>query len=139
MQVEIVSQVSLIYSGVAAHVVAPSINGELGIYPGHAALLALLKPGIVRVVENEESNQEEIFYTAGGTIEVQPKKVIVLADTLIRARDVDEAAAKAAEDRAREKLHDKQAAMDYAEVLVELAQAAAQLRAIQQLREHTKR
>lgn len=101
--------------------------------PRHAPLLTTLKPGEVRV--QTESGEELLFWVGGGALEVQPHKVTILADTAARAKDLDEAAALAAKQRAEEALRDRTGAMEIAEPQAELARAAAQLRAIEKLRQ----
>jgi F-type H+-transporting ATPase subunit epsilon len=133
IQVDIVSAEKELFSGVAESVVATAIDGELGILPKHAPLLAELKPGEVRV--NLGGGKIEIFYISGGMLEVQPDCVTVLADTALRAKDIDEAAALKAQQRAQQLLHEKHAEFDYAKARADLANAAAQLRAIQKLRD----
>src|SRR5579864_2945963 len=100
IHIDIVSAEGAIYSGQAAMVFAPGSQGDLGIAPRHAPLLTTLKPGEVRVVE--PSGEEHAFYIGGGALEIQPTRITVLADTAIRARDLDEAAALAAKGRAEE-------------------------------------
>ena len=111
--------------------------GELGIYPGHTALLTSLKPGQIRAVL--EGGAEEVFYISGGMLEVQPDAVTVLADTAVRAGDLDEAAAQAVKDRAERTLVEQKSGIEYSRALTELAEAAAQLRAIELLRKRAKR
>jgi F-type H+-transporting ATPase subunit epsilon len=106
--------------------------GEVGIYPRHTQLLTPLKPGEVRVVK--EGGDEEFYYVSGGMLEVQPHVVTVLADTAVRARDLDEAKAIEAKKRAEQALKDRQGEMDYARAEAELAEAVAQLQAIQRMR-----
>jgi F-type H+-transporting ATPase subunit epsilon len=132
IQVDIVSAEGEIFSGPAAEVFAPASEGDLGIHPQHAPLLSLLKAGEVRV--RTPDGEEHFFYVGGGAIEVQPKKVTVLADTALRARDIDEAAALAAKQRAEEALRDKSGRITEAEALAELARAVAQLRVLERLR-----
>ncbi len=110
--------------------------GELGVYPGHAPLLTNLAAGQVRLKSPE--GQEQVFFVSGGILEVQPDIVTILADTAARAEDVDEAAAVEARDRARTALANQKTEMDYSHTLAELAQALAQIRAIQALRSKTK-
>ena len=132
MKVEIVSAEEEIYSGTAEMVFAPAAEGEIGVAPGHAPLLTLLGPGEVRVkVSNEE---ETSFYVSGGMIEVQPKLVTILSDTASRAEDLDEAAVQEARDAAQKLLEAGGASMDYAKARAQLAETAAQIRAIQRLR-----
>jgi F-type H+-transporting ATPase subunit epsilon len=132
LHVEVVSAEEAIYSGTATMVFAPAVQGELGILPRHAPLLTQLKPGEVRVRTQE--GEELMFFVSGGVLEVQPHVVTVLADTAIRARDLDEAAALEAQRRAEEGMKDRKSDLDYAKARAELMEAAAQLRAIQKLR-----
>ncbi|MDE2218981.1 MAG: F0F1 ATP synthase subunit epsilon [Gammaproteobacteria bacterium] len=132
IQVDIVSAEGEIYSGPAKMVFLPAAEGEIGVAPRHAPLLALLKAGEVRV--QPEEGDEQSFYVGGGALEVQPTKVTVLADTAARAADLDEAAALAARARAEEALAGKIDKLEQAEALAELARAAAQLRLIERLR-----
>lgn len=132
IHVDIVSAEGEIFSGEAAMVFAPAVMGELGIAPRHAPLLTNLKPGEVRV--QTPSGDEQFFYVSGGAMEVQPHLVTVLADTAVRAKDLDEAAALEAKKRAEEALADRSGAVNLAEAQAELARAAAQLKAIQKLR-----
>lgn len=135
IHVDIVSAEKEIYSGAAEMVFAPLETGEVGILPRHAPLLARLKPGEVRV---RTATEELAFYVSGGLLEVQPHVVTVLADTALRACDLDEAAALKAKERAEEALRKRQADIDYARAQAELAEAIAQLRTIQRQRERTK-
>jgi F-type H+-transporting ATPase subunit epsilon len=132
IHVDIVSAEGEIFSGAASMVFAPASQGELGIAPRHAPLLTLLKAGEVRV--QTPDGAEQFFFVGGGALEVQPRKVTVLADTALRAKDIDEAAALAAKQRAEEALRDKQGQIDQAEALAELARAAAQLKVLERLR-----
>lgn len=134
LHVDIVSAEKEIYSGTAEMVFAPLVTGEVGILPRHAPLLARMKPGEVRV---KTATEELFFYVSGGMLEVQPHVVTVLADTAQRAKDIDEAAALKAKERAEEALKNRQADIDYAKAQAELAEAVAQLRAIRKLREKT--
>src|SRR5882672_10262302 len=115
IQVDIVSAEGEIFSGPAKMVFAPGIEGELGIAPRHAPLLTLLKPGEVRVQPPE--GDEQAFYVGGGALEVQPRKITVLADTALRAKDLDEAAALAAKQRAEEALRGATDKLEQAEAL----------------------
>ena len=132
IQVDIVSAEGEIFSGAATMVFAPASQGEVGIAPRHAPLLTLLKAGEVRV--QTPDGQEQFFFVGGGALEIQPRHVTVLADTALRAKDIDEAAALAAKQRAEEALKDRAGLIDQAEAMAELARAAAQLRVLERLR-----
>jgi F-type H+-transporting ATPase subunit epsilon len=132
IQVDIVSAEGAIFSGPAREVFAPAKEGDLGILPRHAPLLTLLRPGEVRV--KPEEGEEQPFYVGGGALEVQPHRVTVLADTAIRAKDIDEAAALAAKQRAEDTLRHKADKISQAEALAELARAVALLKVVQRLR-----
>ncbi|MEQ1528345.1 MAG: F0F1 ATP synthase subunit epsilon [Methylococcales bacterium] len=132
IQVDIVSAEKEIFSGLVEMVFAPAELGEVGISPRHAPLITKLKPGEVRVkVDDKESHP---FYISGGILEVQPHLVTILADTAIRAKDIDEAAALEAKARAEEALADKSGKIDYATAQAQLVQAAMQLRTLDRLR-----
>jgi len=133
LQVDIVSAEQQIYSGQAQRVVAPGEAGELGILPEHMPLLTRIKPGTVRVLP-VDGGEEEIIYVSGGMMEVQPDRVTVLADTSVRAHDLDEAKAMEAERLAKEALSNRTGAMEVAKAQAELAEAAAQIAAIRKLR-----
>jgi F-type H+-transporting ATPase subunit epsilon len=133
IHVDIVSAEGEIFAGEATMVFAPASGGEIGIAPRHAPLLTTMKAGEVRV--QDLNGEEHLFWVGGGALEVQPHKVTVLADTAARAKDLDEAAALAAKQRAEEALRDRVGAMEIAEAQAELARAAAQLRAIEKLRQ----
>jgi len=135
MHVNIVSAEEEIFSQTATFLLARSTEGELGVLPRHVPLLAQLQPGEVMV--RDESGEDLYYYVSGGLVEVQPHVVTVLADTAVRARDLDEAAAREAKARAEEALRERSAEMDYARAQAELAEAAAQLRAIDKLRRRT--
>lgn len=132
LRLDIVSAEQAIFSGEAEMVLVTGEMGELGIAPGHSPLITAIKPGeIVALLPNKE---EEIFYVKGGMLEVQPYIVTVLADTIIRATDIDEAAALEAKALAEQRLAEKGAEIDFAKASAELAEALAQIRAIQKLR-----
>ena len=131
---DIVSAEQEIFSGIVEMVVATGELGEIGIVPGHAPLLTILKPGEIRITL--PGGQEEIYYVSGGMLEVQPFYVTVLADAVQRADSIDEAAALAAKARAEEAIANKDADLDYSVAATELARAVAQLRAIQKLRKN---
>ena len=132
IHVDIVSAEGQIFSGEASMVFVPGSRGDLGIAPRHAPLLTTLKAGEVRV--QSEGAEEQSFYVGGGSLEVQPNRVTVLADTAARAKDLDEAAALAAKQRAEDAVRQRTDKMDIAEAQAELARAVAQLRAIERLR-----
>lgn len=136
IHVDIVSAEAQIFSGAAERVVAMGMLGELGILPGHTPLLTSLKPGPIRIVKRE--GEEEIFYISSGILEVQPHVVSILADTVMRAADLDEAAALEAKERAEQMLKDRKTDFDYARAAGELAQAMAQLQAITKLKKKLK-
>jgi F-type H+-transporting ATPase subunit epsilon len=131
IHVDIVSAETEIFSGTAEMVFAPAEMGEVGITPRHAPLLTRLKPGEVRI---RHGNDEDFFYVSGGMLEVQPHVVTVLADAALRAKDIDEASALEAKQRAEEALTDRKADLDYAKAQAELAEAVAQLQTLQRLR-----
>lgn len=132
MHVNIVSAEAEIFSGTVEQVFAPALMGEVGIYPRHTQMLTPLKPGEIRVVK--EGGDEEFYFVSGGMLEVQPHMVTVLADTAVRAKDLDEAQAIEAKKRAEQALKDRQGDMDYARAEAELAEAVAQLQTIQRMR-----
>ena len=132
MQCHIVSAEAEIYSGRIAMLSATGTLGELGILPGHAPLLTGIRPGPVRL--RDENGEEEVFYAAGGYLEVQPGVVTVLADTALRASDIDEAAASQAQQEAERALSEAAAEMDYGLVQAQLAAATAQQRTLEELR-----
>lgn len=133
VHVDVVSAEESIFSGLAEFVVLPGEAGELGILPGHMPLMTRIKPGAVRL-KVPQQDQEELIFVAGGILEVQPGLVTVLADTAIRGKDLDEAKALDAKRKAEEAMSDRSAEMDYARAQAELAEAVAQLAAIQKLR-----
>ncbi len=129
---DIVSAEEEIFSGLIEFVSVTGSLGELGIYPGHAPLLSELKPGPVEL--KKQGGEQEIFYVSGGFIEVQPHKVAVLADMALRAADINEAAAEEAKKHAEHAMADQSSELDYSRATAQLAEAAAQLRTIQQIR-----
>ena len=132
IHVDIVSAEKEIFSGLAEMVFAPAELGEVGITPRHAPFITPLNPGEVRVKVSETESYP--FYVSGGMLEVQPHLVTVLADTAIRAKDIDEAAAIEAKAKAEEALADKSGKIDYATAQAQLAQAIMQLRTVDRLR-----
>ena len=133
--VDIVSAEEAIFSGTAEMVYAPAEMGEVGIAPRHTQMITRLKPGEVRLQTGDE---EQSFYVSGGILEVQPHVVTVLADTAIRADDLDEAQAIKAKEKAEQTLKDKTSEVEYARAQAELAEAVAQIRAIEKLRKMKK-
>lgn len=136
VHVDVVSAEEQIFSGLAEVVVVPGEMGELGIYPRHTALMTRIKPGAVRI-KRPDQEQEELIYVSGGMLEVQPNVVTILADTAIRGADLDEARALEAKQAAEESMKNRTSDIDYAQAQAELAEAIAQLRAIQQLRKYS--
>jgi F-type H+-transporting ATPase subunit epsilon len=132
IHVDIVSAEGEIFSGAASMVFAPGSQGELGIAPRHAPLLTLLKAGEVRV--QTPDGQEQQFFVGGGALEIQPNKVTVLADTALRAKDLDEQAALAAKQRAEEALRGATDKIEQAEALKEIVRMTEQVKMIQRLR-----
>jgi len=128
----IVSAEQEIFAGQVEMVVASGTIGELGILPGHTPLLSGVKPGPVRLIL--EGGKEEIFFASGGFIEVQPTSITILADTAIRADDLDEAAALEAKKKAELELSDQRSDIDFARVTADLQEQAAMLRTIQKVR-----
>ena len=133
---DIVSAEEEIFHGEAQLVVATGEEGELGIAPRHAALITRLKPGQVRV--HLPNGEEQFFYVSGGILEVQPNVVTVLADTALRAKDLDEAAARKAKEEAERMLANRTDALEIAQAQVQLSQAVAQLQALERLRRNIK-
>jgi len=129
---DIVSAEQSLFSGLVEMLVATGSQGELGITFGHAALLTDLKPGPVRIIKQD--GEEEIYYLSGGYLEVQPNRISILADSALRADDLDEAAALEAKKEAESNLHNQSGEFNYSRAASQLAAAAAQLRTIEQLR-----
>lgn len=134
MHCDIVSAEQEIFSGLVEMVVAPGTEGPLGIIYGHAPLLTGVEPGPIRVVK--QGGEEEIFYVSGGYLEVQPYHVTVLADTALRAHDMDEAAALEAQEQAKKALANQSGEFDYSRAALQLAEATAQLRTLQSIRKN---
>ena len=131
--IDIVSAEESIFSGMAEFIAAPAIMGEVGIYPHHAPMITALKSGSVRIKLADKS-EEQLVFVSGGILEVQPGHVTVLSDTAIRGADLDEAKALAAKKSAEDAIKNKSAEIDFAKAQAELAQAMAQLQAIEKLR-----
>ena len=133
MQCDIVSAEQEIFSGRVEMVVATGSLGELGILPGHTPVLTAIKPGPVRLIMAD--GEEETFFASGGFLEIQPNAITILADTAVRADDLDEAATLAAQQNAARELADSADRIDFAKAQAELMESAAQIRTIQKLRE----
>lgn len=132
MQCDVVSVKESIYSGSVSMLIAKGAGGELGILPGHAPLVTLLQPGPIRV--QLENGNEEVIYVSGGVLEVQPHVVTVLADTAIRAGDLDEAAILAARQQAENLLDNQRGELDTGAAMAALAETAAQLETLRKLK-----
>lgn len=132
LHLDIVSAEAQIFSGLASQVVVTGSEGELGIMPGHTQLLTTLPPGEVEVTT--QNGEVEIYFISGGFLEVQPYTTTVLADTVVRAADIDEAAAIEAQKHAASRLEAQKSEIEYSKALSELAESIAQLRAIRKLR-----
>ncbi len=137
INIQIVSAEKELYNGTAYAVFAPGELGELGIFPKHCPLLTRLKPGNVRI--RQEDGTEELFYVSGGILEVQPESVAILADAAMRGEDLDEERANLAKQKAEEALHSKLTREEAAKAMAEIAQASAQIRMIEELRKVRRR
>jgi F-type H+-transporting ATPase subunit epsilon len=133
IHVDVVSAEQLLFSGPAEFVIVPGERGELGVYPRHAPLVTKLKPGSVRV-KMPDQVEEELIFVNGGLVEVQPDVVTIMSDSGLRGKDLDEAKALEAKRAAEEAMKNNTGALEIAQAQIELAQAVAQLAAIQKLR-----
>ena len=133
VQCDIVSAQESIFTGKVEMLVAAASNGDIGIMAGHTPLLTELVPGPIRVIR-EGGQDEEIYYVSGGYLEVQPDHISVLADTALRARDMDEAAAEKARQEAAREMANKSEDMDYGRAAARLVEATAQLRTLEKIR-----
>ena len=133
VQIDVVSAEESIFSGEAEFVVAPAKMGEVGIYPNHAPMITTLKSGSLKI-KLADKKEEHLIYVSGGILEVQPGIITVLSDTAIRAKDLDENKAAAAKKAAEEAMKNKKSDIDYAKAQAELAEAMAQIQAIEKLR-----
>lgn len=133
VHIDVVSAEASIFSGDAEFVVAPAGAGEVGIYPNHAPMITTIKPGALRI-KLADTAEETVIYLSGGMLEVQPGVITVLADTAIRGADLDEAKARAAKEAAEEAMRNRSSDIDYAKAQAELAEAVAQIQAIERLR-----
>lgn len=132
LQCDIVSAEREIFSGLVEMVIATGTLGDLGVAYGHAPLLTGINPGPVRIIK--QGGAEEIYYVSGGYLEVQPYHVTVLADTALRANDMDEAAALEAQQQAQHQLSEQASEIDFQRAAAQLAEAAAQLRTLQAIK-----
>ncbi len=132
IQCDVVSAEKSIFSGPLEMIVVTAALGDMGIAPGHAPLLTQLHPGPIRLIH--KGGKQEIFYVSGGMMEVQPRLVTLLADTAIRAEDINEAAAEKAREQALSDLKEQKERIDYTAAISHLTEAAAQIRALQQIR-----
>ena len=132
MQLDIVSAEGLVFSGKVDRFFAQAANGEVGVLPHHTQFLSTLKPGEVRVISGSE---ESHFYVSGGVLEIQPDTATILADTAIRAKDLDEAAAQEAMQRAQEAMDNAKTDLDITMAQTPLAEAAAQIAMLGRLRD----
>ena len=132
VQCDIVSADEALFSGSVSMVIATGSLGEMGITPGHTPLLSDLNPGPVRLVMND--GEEEIYYLSGGYIEVQPTSISILADSAVRAADIDEASAAAAVKSAEQRIVNQSSDVDFSKATAMLAEATAQLRTVKALR-----
>ena len=135
VRIDVVSAEAEIFSGSAEFVVAPASAGEVGIYPNHAPMITTIKPGALRIKEADKA-EETLIFISGGMLEVQPGLITVLADTAIRGGDLDEAKAVAAKAAAEEAMKNRGSDIDYAAAQAELAEAVAQIAAIERLRKN---
>lgn len=129
---DIVSAEQEIFKGQVEMLIATGSMGDLGITPGHTPLLTELRPGPIRLITH--SGEEEVFYVSGGFLEVQPNQIKILADTALRADDMNEAAAEEAKRQAEKALENQSGEFDYSRAATQLAEAAAQLRTLQAVR-----
>jgi len=133
MHVDVVNVEELLFSGLAEFVAAPAEMGEVGIYPRHAPMIALLKPGLVRL-KIPHQTQEEVIYVSGGLLEVQPQGVTILSDMAIREKTMEEGTLWDEKRKTEDTMKNRVTAMEYAKLEIELAKAFAHLQGIQKLR-----
>jgi len=136
VHLDIVTPEEKIFEGLVEMVSVTGQWGELGILPGHTALLSAIKPGQVQLTL--QGGKKQIYYISGGMLEVQPSCITILSDTVVRAENLDEAEAVTAKERAEKLLAEKKAEVDYSAILRDLAKAAAQIRTIKELHKYKK-
>lgn len=129
---DVVSTEKSLFSGSAEMVVVSGESGDLGILPGHTPILTSIRPGPVRIIK--QGGDQEIIYASGGYLEVQPNKVIVLADTALRAKEINESRAMQAREKAQKEMENSKGKMDYSRAASKLARASAMLRTLEELR-----
>lgn len=134
---DVVSAEKKLFSGSAEMVIVSGESGDLGILPGHTPMLTGIRPGPVRVIK--QGGEQEIIYASGGYLEVQPNKVIVLADTGLRAKEIDESRAMEARENAQKEMENSKGEMDYSKAASKLARASAMLRTLEELRSKSHR
>jgi F-type H+-transporting ATPase subunit epsilon len=137
VHVDVVSAEASIFSGLAEFIVVPGEMGELGIFPRHTALMTRIKPGSVRI-KRPDQEEDELIYVSGGMLEIQPTVVTILADTAIRAGDLDEARALQAKQEAEEAMRNRVSDIDYALAKAELAEQVAKIATIEELRKRSR-
>ena len=135
IHLDIVSAEAALFSGTAEYVIVPAMMGEVGIYPRHTQMLTRIKAGSVRI-KRPDVAEEELIYVSGGMLEVQPHMVTILSDTAIRGKDLDENRALESKRLAEEAMKNRSSEMDYAKAQAELAEAIAQIAAIERMKKH---
>lgn len=135
IHLDIVSAEAALFSGTAEYVIVPAAMGEVGIYPRHTQMLTRIKAGSVRIKKPDVA-EEELIYVSGGMLEVQPHMITILSDTAIRGKDLDENRALESKQRAEEAMKNRSSEMDYAKAQAELAEAIAQIAAIERMKKH---
>lgn len=135
IHLDIVSAEAALFSGTAEYVIVPAMMGEVGIYPRHTQMLTRIKAGSVRI-KRPDVAEEELIYVSGGMLEVQPHMITILSDTAIRGKDLDENRALESKRHAEEAMKNRSSEMDYAKAQAELAEAIAQIAAIERMKKH---
>ncbi|MEQ1669017.1 MAG: F0F1 ATP synthase subunit epsilon [Sulfuriferula sp.] len=135
IHLDIVSAEAALFSGTAEYVIVPAEMGEVGIYPRHTQMLTRIKAGSVRIKKPDVA-EEELIYVSGGMLEVQPHMITILSDTAIRGKDLDENRALESKRLAEEAMKNRSSEMDYAKAQAELAEAIAQIAAIERMKKH---
>ena len=133
MQVDVVSNEKSIYSGEASFAVVPTLNGELGIYPRHEPIMSLVRPGVLRL-QVPEQEEEVLVAVSGGILEVQPHKIMILADVAVRSTELDQARAEEARKAAEASVKQAKDAESMSKAQAALAIALAELKTLNYLR-----